>query len=398
MATRQCSNTPSVSTSWKRPPWPSWKCPRPVCKQALDGLPAEQREALQAGGGAGARLPREAADAFVELHRGRRHHAGPAGHAAGSRRPVRAGRQGGLSVIGADERDSGQGGRRGRTDHGGADAGRRGQSNWCWPRPRCAAAWTACSPSAARRRWARWPTAPQTVPQVDKIVGPGNAYVAAAKRRVFGVVGIDMMAGPSEILMICDGQTDPGLDRDGPVFPGRARRTGAIHPAVAGCRLYRCGRGQHRQAAAEMPRQEIIRTALENRGALIQVTRPGRGGGNRQLHFARSTWSCRSKTRTRCCRRSAMPARSSWARQTCEALGDYCAGPEPRAADLAHRALLLAAGRVRLPEAQQPDQVSQAGAQTLGKIAADAGLRRGSAGARPFRRIPPGTVNEPAMP
>ncbi|MFN3564577.1 MAG: histidinol dehydrogenase, partial [Burkholderiaceae bacterium] len=48
-----------------------------------------------------------------------------------------------------------------------------------------------------------------TVPAVDKIVGPGNAYVAAAKRRVFGVVGIDMIAGPSEILVICDGRTDP---------------------------------------------------------------------------------------------------------------------------------------------------------------------------------------------
>ena len=49
----------------------------------------------------------------------------------------------------------------------------------------------------------------RTVPQVDKIVGPGNAYVAAAKRRVFGTVGIDMVAGPSEILVICDGSTDP---------------------------------------------------------------------------------------------------------------------------------------------------------------------------------------------
>ena len=49
----------------------------------------------------------------------------------------------------------------------------------------------------------------QTVPAVDKIVGPGNAYVAAAKRRVFGRVGIDMIAGPSEILVLCDGSTDP---------------------------------------------------------------------------------------------------------------------------------------------------------------------------------------------
>ena len=49
----------------------------------------------------------------------------------------------------------------------------------------------------------------ETIPSVDKIVGPGNAYVAAAKRRVFGTVGIDMIAGPSEILVLCDGSTDP---------------------------------------------------------------------------------------------------------------------------------------------------------------------------------------------
>src|SRR5690606_19270703 len=49
----------------------------------------------------------------------------------------------------------------------------------------------------------------ETVPRVDKIVGPGNIYVATAKRAVFGQVGIDMIAGPSEILVICDGQTDP---------------------------------------------------------------------------------------------------------------------------------------------------------------------------------------------
>ena len=59
-----------------------------------------------------------------------------------------------------------------------------------------------------------------TIPAVDKIVGPGNIYVAAAKRQVFGRVGIDMVAGPSEILVICDGTTDPDWVADGPVFPG----------------------------------------------------------------------------------------------------------------------------------------------------------------------------------
>jgi histidinol dehydrogenase len=62
-----------------------------------------------------------------------------------------------------------------------------------------------------------------TVGKVDKITGPGNAYVASAKRRVFGQVGIDMIAGPSEILVLADGR---------PVQPGRTRRTGAKHPAV----------------------------------------------------------------------------------------------------------------------------------------------------------------------
>ena len=66
-----------------------------------------------------------------------------------------------------------------------------------------------------------------TIAAVDKIVGPGNAYVAAAKRRVFGTVGIDMIAGPSEILVLCDGTHRSGLGRHGPVLAGRARRAGA---------------------------------------------------------------------------------------------------------------------------------------------------------------------------
>ena len=60
----------------------------------------------------------------------------------------------------------------------------------------------------------------ETLPAVDKIVGPGNIYVATAKRQVFGRVGIDMEAGPSEILIIADGSTDPGLGGYGFVFPG----------------------------------------------------------------------------------------------------------------------------------------------------------------------------------
>ena len=70
----------------------------------------------------------------------------------------------------------------------------------------------------------------QTIAPVAKIVGPGNAYVAAAKRRVFGQVGIDMIAGPSEVLVIADGARQSRLDRRRPAGPGRARRRGAIDP------------------------------------------------------------------------------------------------------------------------------------------------------------------------
>lgn len=111
----------------------------------------------------------------------------------------------------------------------------------------------------------------QTVPQVDKIVGPGNAYVAAAKRRVFGVVGIDMVAGPSEILVICDGRTDPD-------WVAMDLFSQAEHDELAQSILL-CPDadyiGQVVQAIENllptMPRKEIIRCALENRGALIQV-------------------------------------------------------------------------------------------------------------------------------
>ena len=82
--------------------------------------------------------------------------------------------------------------------------------------------------SAARRRWRRWPMAPTTIAPVAKIVGPGNAYVAAAKRRVFGQVGIDMIAGPSEVLILADKTANPGLDRRRPAGPGRARHRRAI--------------------------------------------------------------------------------------------------------------------------------------------------------------------------
>ena len=110
-----------------------------------------------------------------------------------------------------------------------------------------------------------------TIPQVDKIVGPGNAYVAEAKRVVFGTVGIDMIAGPSEILVITDGKTDPDwLAMD--LF------SQAEHDELAQAILISSDPSVFEKVMLSinklidtMPRKEIISTSLQNRGLFIQV-------------------------------------------------------------------------------------------------------------------------------
>jgi histidinol dehydrogenase len=111
----------------------------------------------------------------------------------------------------------------------------------------------------------------ETVPQVDKIVGPGNIYVATAKRYVYGTVGIDMIAGPSEILVVCDGQTDPD-------WIAMDLFSQAEHDEDAQSILL-CPDADYLdrvQASIEkllptMARADIIRTSLGDRGALVQV-------------------------------------------------------------------------------------------------------------------------------
>jgi histidinol dehydrogenase len=111
----------------------------------------------------------------------------------------------------------------------------------------------------------------ETIPAVDKIVGPGNAYVAAAKRRVFGTVGIDMIAGPSEILVLCDGTTDPD-------WVAMDLFSQAEHDELAQAILLCPDAGYIAQVEASihkllptMPRHETITTSLSDRGALIKV-------------------------------------------------------------------------------------------------------------------------------
>ena len=110
-----------------------------------------------------------------------------------------------------------------------------------------------------------------TIPAVDKIVGPGNAYVAAAKRRVFGMVGIDMIAGPSEVVVVCDGSTDAdwvAMDLFAQAEHDELAQAILITPDAAF--IDAVAASMTRQLAA-MPRREVIAAALSKRGALIHA-------------------------------------------------------------------------------------------------------------------------------
>src|SRR5574343_725318 len=111
----------------------------------------------------------------------------------------------------------------------------------------------------------------QTIPQVDKIVGQGNAYVASAKRRVFGTVGIDMVAGPSEVLVISDGSGEP--DWVAMDLFAQAEHDDLAQSILLCTDEAFIGRVEASIAKLlpEMPRRETIATSLKNRGALVRV-------------------------------------------------------------------------------------------------------------------------------
>ncbi len=110
-----------------------------------------------------------------------------------------------------------------------------------------------------------------TVPAVDKIVGPGNAFVAAAKRRVFGLVGIDMIAGPSEVVVVCDASAAPdwvAMDLFAQAEHDELAQAILVTPDA---RLLEAVSASIDRQLADMPRREVIAAALEKRGALIAV-------------------------------------------------------------------------------------------------------------------------------
>ena len=208
-----------------------------------------------------------------------------------------------------------------------------------------------------------------TVPQVDKIVGPGNAYVAAAKRRVFGVVGIDMIAGPSEILVICDGKTDPD-------WIAMDLFSQAEHDEMAQAILLSPDADFIEAVAASlvrqlptMPRQAVIRASLQDRGALIQVR-----DLDEACAIANRIGPEHLELSVEQPEKWVEKIRHAGAiflgRYTSEALGDYCAGPNHVLPTSRTARFSSPLGVYDFQKRSSIIQVSAQGAAELGEIAA----------------------------
>lgn len=210
----------------------------------------------------------------------------------------------------------------------------------------------------------------QTVPAVDKICGPGNAYVAAAKRRVFGTVGIDMIAGPSEILVLCDGTTDPrwiAMDLFSQAEHDEMAQSILLCPDESFI-------ARVQEAITEllpaMPRRDVIQRSLEGRGALVKV---------RDMAEA---CAIANQIAPEHLEISALDAQQ-WAteirhagaifigRFTSESLGDYCAGPNHVLPTSRTARFSSPLGVYDFFKRSSVIEVSAEGAHTLGEIAAE---------------------------
>ena len=210
----------------------------------------------------------------------------------------------------------------------------------------------------------------QTIAQVDKIVGPGNAYVAAAKRRVFGTVGIDMVAGPSEILVICDGKTDPD-------WIAMDLFSQAEHDEMAQAILLCPDAGFIDKVAAsierqleDMPRAEVIKASLDGRGALIQ-TRDLEEACAIANRIAPEHLELSVEEPQRWAEKIRHAGAVFLGRYTSEALGDYCAGPNHVLPTSRSARFSSPLGVYDFQKRTSLIQVSPEGARTLGHIAAE---------------------------
>jgi histidinol dehydrogenase len=209
----------------------------------------------------------------------------------------------------------------------------------------------------------------QTIPQVDKIVGPGNAYVASAKRRVFGTVGIDMVAGPSEVLVISDGSGDPdwtAIDLFAQAEHDELAQSILLCPDVAYLDKVAAS---IEKLLPTMPRREVIAASLKGRGALIHVSDLDEACviANRIApeHLELSVENPRALVD------KIRHAGAIFMGHYCsESLGDYCAGPNHVLPTSRSARFSSPLGVYDFQKRSSLIEVSQAGAQTLGPIAA----------------------------
>jgi len=209
-----------------------------------------------------------------------------------------------------------------------------------------------------------------TIPNVDKITGPGNAYVAAAKRRVFGTVGIDMIAGPSEILVLADGSTPAD-------WVAMDLFSQAEHDELAQSILL-CPDKAYIDAVQEsinrllpaMPRAEIIAKSLNGRGALIH-TRSMEEACEISNRIAPEHLEVSSRDPHRWEPLLRHAGAIFLGAFTSESLGDYCAGPNHVLPTSGTARFSSPLGVYDFQKRSSLIEVSEAGAQKLGKIAAE---------------------------
>ena len=208
----------------------------------------------------------------------------------------------------------------------------------------------------------------KSIPSVDKIVGPGNAYVAAAKRRVFGTVGIDMIAGPSEILVLCDGSSNPdwvAMDLFSQAEHDEQAQSILLSPDAA---FIEQVQASINKLLPEMPRVKVIETSLKNRALLIRVKDMNEACNIANEIAAEHLEICAVDPR-------------KWAEQirhagaifmgnyTSESLGDYCAGPNHVLPTARTARFSSPLGVYDFIKRSSMIEVSEAGAQTLGAVA-----------------------------
>lgn len=218
-----------------------------------------------------------------------------------------------------------------------------------------------------------------TVPRVDKITGPGNAYVASAKKHVFGQVGIDMIAGPSEILVLADGTTPPD-------WVAMDLFSQAEHDELAQSILL-CPDADYIARVREsierllptMPRAAVIRASLEGRGALIQ-TRSMEEACSISNRIAPEHLEVSSREPHRWEPLLRHAGAIFLGAYTSESLGDYCAGPNHVLPTSGTARFSSPLGVYDFQKRSSLIEVSEAGAQVLGPIAAELAYGEGLQG------------------